>query len=89
MGGQLIEQLEHIHLSIAADIFDINLPNNCAVYINEEECIDQTQDIHNRDERIDAIVTLDINEQATHMHSNTVAEDAMMNLFDNLIKHVR
>ena len=83
----MLEQLEHIHLSIAADIFDINRPDDNAVDINEEETIDQTQDIHNRDERSNAIVTLDINEQAAHMHSYTVAEEAMMKLFDNLIKH--
>ena len=83
----MLEQLEHIHLSIAADIFDINRPDDNAVDINEEETIDQTQDIHNRDERSDSIVTLDINEQAAHMHSYTVAEEAMMKLFDNLIKH--
>ena len=31
-------------------------------------------------------VMLNINEQAAHMHSNTVAEEAMK-LFDNLMKH--
>ena len=34
----------------------------------------------------DAIITLDINEQTAHMHSNTVAEEAMK-LFDNLMTH--
>ena len=81
----MLEQVEHIDLSIAADIFDINQPDNNTIDINEEESIDQTQDIHNRDEESDAIVTLDINEQAVHMHSDTVAEEAMMKLFDNLI----
>ena len=81
----MLEQLEHIYLSIAAGLFDINRPDNNAVDINEEESIDQTQCIHNRDERSDAIVTLDINEQAARMHSNTVAEEAMMKLFDNLM----
>ena len=61
----MLEQLEHVHLSIAADMFDINGTDNNAVDINEEESIDQTQDIHNRDEGSDAIVTLDINEQAS------------------------
>ena len=37
-------------------------------------------------ERSDAIITLDINEQVTLMHANTVAEEAMK-LFDNLMKH--
>ena len=37
-------------------------------------------------ERSDAIITLDINEQTTHMRSNTVAEEAMK-LYDNLMKH--
>ena len=72
-------------MSIAAGIFDINRPDNNAVDINEEESIYQTQGIHNRDERNDAIVTLDINEQAAHMHSNTVAGEAMMKLFDSLM----
>ena len=72
-------------MSIAAGIFDINRPDNNAVDINEEESIDQTQGIHNRDERNDAIVTLDINEQAAHMQSNTVAGEAMMKLFDSLM----
>ena len=81
----MLEQLEHIHLLIAANIFDINRPDNKEVDIDEEESINQTQDIPNRDERSDAIVTLDINEQAAHMHSNTVAEEAMMRVFDNLI----
>ena len=71
----MLEQLEHIHLSIAtADIFDINCPDNNAVDINEEESIDQTQDRHNMDEGSDTIVTLANNEQAAHVHSNTVAE---------------
>ena len=39
------------------------------------------------DERSGAIVTLVNNEQAAHVHSNTVAEEAMIKLFDNLIKH--
>ena len=69
----------------AADIFDINRPDNNAVDINEEESIDQAQDRHNRDERGDAKISLDINEQAAHMHSNTVAEEDMK-LFDNLMK---
>ena len=60
----MLEQLEHVHLSIAVDIFDINRTDNNAVDINKEESIDQTQDIHKRDEGSDAIVTLDINEQA-------------------------
>ena len=38
------------------------------------------------DYRSDTIITLDINEQAAQMHSNTVAEEAMK-LFDNLMKH--
>ena len=71
---------------IAADIFDINQPDNNAVDINEEESIDQAQDRHNRDKQSDAIINLDINELAAHMHSNTVAEEAMK-LFDNLMKH--
>ena len=71
---------------IAADIFDINLPDNSAVDINEEESIDQAQDRHNRDERSDAIITLDINEHAALIHANTVAEEAMK-LFANLMKH--
>ena len=62
---------------IAADLFDINRSDNNAVYINEEESIDQAQDRHNTDKRTDAIITLDINEQASHMYSNTVAEEAM------------
>ena len=36
--------------------------------------------------RNDVIITLDINEQATHVHDNTVAEEAR-ELFDNLMKH--
>ena len=71
---------------IAADIFDINQPDNNAVDINEEESIDKAQDRHNRDERSDAINTLDINEHAALIHANTVAEEAMK-LFDNLVKH--
>ena len=43
--------------------------------------------MHNRDERSNAIVTLDINEQAAHTHSNTVTEEAVMKLFDNLMRH--
>ena len=76
-----------MHLSIAADIFDINWFDNNAVDINEEESIDQTQGIHNMDKRSGAIVSLVNNEQAAHVHSNTVAEEAMIKLFDNLIKH--
>ena len=71
---------------IAADIFDINQPDNNAVDINEEESIDQAQARHYRDKRSNAIISLDINEQAAHMHSNTVAEEDMK-LFDNLMKH--
>ena len=71
---------------IAADIFDINRPDNNAVDINEEESIDQAQDRHNMDNRSDGIITLDINKQAPHMYSNTVAEEAMK-LFNNLMKH--
>ena len=71
---------------ILVDIFDINQPDNNAVDKNKEESIDQAQDIHNRDERSDAIITLDINEQAAPMHFKTVAEEAMK-LFDNLMKH--
>ena len=37
-------------------------------------------------ERSDFIISLDINEQAAHVHANTVAEEAMK-LFDNFIKH--
>ena len=70
----------------AADIFDINRPDNNAVDINEEESIDQAQDRHNMDNRSDGIITLDINKQAPHMYSNTVVEEAMK-LFDNLMKH--
>ena len=69
-------------MMIAADIIDINRPDNNAVDINEDESNDQAQEIHNRNERSDAINTL--NEQTVHMHSNTVAEEAMK-LFDNLI----
>ena len=71
---------------IAADIFDINQPDNNAVDINEEESTDQAQDVHNRDERSDAIITLDINEHAALIHANTVAEEAIK-LFNNLMKH--
>ena len=70
---------------ISADIFDINQSDNNAVDINEEESINQAQDRHNMDKRSDAIFTLDINKQAAHMHSNTVAEEAMK-LSDNLMK---
>ena len=62
---------------IAADIFDINRPDNNTVNIYEEESIDQAKDRHNRDERSDAIITLDITEQAAHMHSNTVATESL------------
>ena len=73
---------------IAADIFDINRPDNNAVDIMQtNELTKQAQDRHNRDERSDAIITLDINDQAAHMHANTVAEEAVMKLFDNLMKH--
>ena len=71
---------------IAADILDINRPDTNAVDINEEESIDQAQDRHNMDNRSDGIITLDVNKQAPHMYSNTVAEEAMK-LFDNLMKH--
>ena len=71
---------------VLADIFDTNQPDNNAVDINEEESIDQAQDRHNRDERSDAIITLDINEQAAPMHFKTVTEEAMK-LFDSLVKH--
>ena len=70
-------------MMIATDIFDINQSDNNAVDINEDESTDQAQARHNRNERSDAI---DINEQTAHMHSNTVAEEAMK-LFDNLMKH--
>ena len=83
----MLEQLEHIHLSIAADIFDINQTDNNAGDTNEVESIDQTHDIHNWDERSDAIITFGINEHTAHMHSNTVAKEAMTKLFDKLIKH--
>ena len=73
-------------MMIAADIFDINRPDNNAVDINEDESTDQVQDRHNRNERSDALITFDINEQTAYMHSNTVAEEAMK-LFDNLMKH--
>ena len=53
---------------------------------NEEESIDQAQDRHNMNEKSDAIITLDINEQAALMHADTVVEEAMK-LFDNLMKH--
>ena len=68
---------------IEADIFDINQSDNNAVDINEKDSIDQAQDRYNMD-KSDAIITLDINKQAAHMHSNTVAEEAMK-LFDNLM----
>ena len=71
---------------IAADIFDINLPDYNAVDINKDKSIDQAQDRLNMNKRSDAIITLDIYEQTAHMHSNTVAEDAIK-LFDNLMKH--
>ena len=71
---------------IATDIFDINRPDNNAVYINEDESTDQAQDRHSRIEKSYAIITLGINEQTAHMHSNTVAEEAIK-LFDNLMKH--
>ena len=71
---------------IAADIFDTNRPDNNAVDINEEASIGQAQDRHNMDKRSDAIITICINEQAAHMYSNTVTEEAMK-LFDNLMKH--
>ena len=51
------------------------------------ELTKQSQDKHNKDERSDAIITLDINDQAAHMHANTVAEEAVMKLFDNLMKN--
>ena len=73
-------------MMIAADIFDINLPDYNAVDINEDKSIDQAQDRLNRNKRSDAIITLDIYEQTAHMNSNTVAEEAMK-LFDNLMKH--
>ena len=75
-----------LHALIAADIFEINRPDNNAVLVNDEESIDQANVRHNRDERSDAIITLDINEQAAHVHDNAVAEEAMK-LFDNLMKH--
>ena len=71
---------------IATDIFDINQSDNNAVDINEEESIDKAQDRHTMDKISDSIISLDINEQAALMHSNTVAEEAMK-LFDNLMKH--
>ena len=67
---------------ISTDIFDIDRPDNHAVDINKEESIGQVQDRHNRD----AIIALYISEQAAHMHSDTVTEEAMQ-LFDNLMKH--
>ena len=75
-----------LHALIAAYIFEIKRPDNNAVDINEEESIDQAHERHNRDERSDAIITLDINEQAAHVYANTVAEEAMK-LFDNLMKY--
>ena len=87
LNGKVIARAkEHIHLLIAADIFDINQSDNNAVDINEEKSIDQAQDRHNMDKRSDAIITLDISEQAAHMYANIVAEEAMQ-LFDNLMKH--
>ena len=71
---------------IAVDIFDINQSDNNAVDINEEESIDQAQDRHNMDKRSDAIITLDVSNQAVNIHFNTVAEEAMK-LFDNLMKY--
>ena len=71
---------------IATDIFDINQSDNNAVDINEEESIDKAQDRHTMDKISNSIISLDINEQAALMHSNTVAEEAMK-LFDNLMKH--
>ena len=68
---------------IEADIFDINQSDNNAVDINEKDSIDQAQDRYNMD-KSDAIITLDLNKQAAHMQSNTVAEEAMK-LFDNLM----
>ena len=75
-----------LHALFAADIFEINRPDNNAVLVNDEESIDQTNARHNRDKRSDAIITLDINEQAAHVHADTVAEEAIK-LFDNLMKH--
>ena len=75
-----------VHVSIAADIFDINQSDNNAVDINEEDSIDQAQHRRNMDKRSDAITTLYINKQAAHMHSNTVKEEDMK-LFDNRMKH--
>ena len=46
----------------------------------------KNQDRHNMNENSDVIAALDINEQAAHMHTNTVAEEAMK-LFDNLMKN--
>ena len=71
---------------IATDIFGINRPDNNAVDINEEESIDQAQDRRNMDNRSDAIITLEINDQAAHLCSNTMTEESMK-LFDNLMKH--
>ena len=68
---------------IEADIFDINQSDNNAADINEKDSIDQAQDRYNMD-KSDAIITLDINKQAAHVHSNTLAEEAMK-LFDNLM----
>ena len=62
---------------IAADLFNINQSDNNAVDINEEESIDQAQIRHNMNGKSDVINTLAINEQATRMHFNTVAEEAM------------
>ena len=73
-------------MMIAADIFDINRLDNNAVDINEGVSTDKAQGRQNRNERSDAIITLDINEQTTRMHTNTVADEAMK-LFGNLMKH--
>ena len=75
-----------LHALIAADIFEINQPDNNAVDINKEESTDQAHERHNRDDRSDAIITLDINDQAAHVHANTFAEE-VMKLFDNLMKY--
>ena len=53
-----------LHALIAANIYDINQPNNNTVDINKEESIYQAQDRHDRNEIVDAIITLDINEHA-------------------------
>ena len=74
-----------LHALIAADVFDINRPDNNVVDINDEESIDQAQDRYNRDEIIGVKITFDINRQAAHMHANTVTEEAIR-LFDNLME---